>query len=333
MFHVKQMKGGELYAFSSSKIVWATASSSPSSLWILPETGRSKTMKCKKPFLKSPVRHDRVKTVLSGEARIAMTPFPCGQCLPCRINKARMWTARLLLEQMDHEKSCFLTLTYNEACLPKDGSLEKDELQKYLKRLRSKLDTKIRYFAVGEYGDKTWRPHYHLAVFGIGIESSKQMEEAWQKGFIYVGDLNKDSARYMTGYIVKKLTKKDDPRLFGRKPEFMTSSRKDGGIGKNTVLRIAEEMKSKVYFKTQVMKVINYGGRELPLGRYLSNIVNDALGSRDLQDLEWYQVQEDLFDRFMEEGEIYSDTIQRKMKASVDRCEKLAKIKKQGKKL
>jgi len=147
--------------------------------------------------------------------------FPCGQCMPCRINRRRLWSNRILLESCKHEKSAFLTLTYAPEFLPENGSLQPRHLQLFLKRLRKELSPhKIRFFAVGEYGDQTWRPHYHLAVFGIDAFSTDIVRRCWGMGHVMVGDLSRASAAYIAQYCTKKLTSKDDPRLEGRHPEF-----------------------------------------------------------------------------------------------------------------
>lgn len=86
--------------------------------------------------------------------------------MPCRLNRRRLWTHRLLLEQLKHGDSCFLTLTYDEKHLPEGGSLVPKHAQDFLKRLRSKTNLKLRYYLVGEYGEDTERPHYHVALFG-----------------------------------------------------------------------------------------------------------------------------------------------------------------------
>ena len=86
----------------------------------------------------------------------------------CRIALSREWATRVLHESDYWDHSCFTTLTYNNEHLPKDGSLHKDELQKFFKRLRKYLgDRKMKYFACGEYGDEGHRPHYHAILFGI----------------------------------------------------------------------------------------------------------------------------------------------------------------------
>ena len=101
----------------------------------------------------------------------------CGQCLPCRINRRRKWTYRMLFEAMKHDHSAFITLTYENA--PEFygvQTLDPEHTKRFIDRLRKRLkrDTslphyfpkKIRYFLVGEYGDESDRPHYHLALFG-----------------------------------------------------------------------------------------------------------------------------------------------------------------------
>ena len=107
-------------------------------------------MVCKKPF------------------RQGLMEFGCGQCIPCRIGKRRLWTHRILLESFTHDYNSFVTLTYDESHLPEDGGLNHGHVQKFLKLLRKKVaPAKVRYFVVGEYGEKSGRPHYHLALFGF----------------------------------------------------------------------------------------------------------------------------------------------------------------------
>ncbi len=74
-----------------------------------------------------------------------------------------------------------MTLTYDDEHLPindyvdSDGvihgkpTLRKRDVQLFLKRLRKnyKYDNHIKYFCCGEYGGKTFRPHYHLIIFGF----------------------------------------------------------------------------------------------------------------------------------------------------------------------
>lgn len=140
--------------------------------------------------------------------------FPCGHCLSCRIGKAREWSARLLHELPFWSSSVFVTLTYEDTYLPTNRSLRKRDLQLFFKRLRKSLNgRKIKYFACGEYGSKTQRPHYHAIIFGLGQdeESKELVKNAWRycqwsqfqdsKAF---GSVTYDSCRYVSDYIFKK---------------------------------------------------------------------------------------------------------------------------------
>ena len=124
---------------------------------------------------------------------------PCGRCTGCRLKYAAQWAMRCMHESQLHSRNSFITLTYNNENLPADKSINKEEMQKFFKRLRKKLgNNSIRYFACGEYGDKTSRPHYHAIIFGEDFSNdrtvhtksktgdllyrSKNLEKIWTKG-------------------------------------------------------------------------------------------------------------------------------------------------------
>ena len=222
-------------------------------------------MLCKKPFFK-----------MGGGT------FPCGQCLHCRLNRRRMWTHRIVLESYLHEECCFVTLTYDDDHLPDGETLVPEHLRNWLKRLRRALEpTKIRYYAVGEYGDESQRPHYHACLFGIGKSDQEQIDRAWSKGFTYTGDLTADSAQYTAGYTVKKLTNADDPELGGRYPEFARMSNRPG-IGADAVSEIADAVKEvwrhQTYCDLDVPFSMSVGRKSFPIGRYLRHKLRDELG-------------------------------------------------------
>lgn len=233
-------------------------------------------MICRKPFL------------LAGEV-----PFGCGQCLPCRVNKRRVWASRQLLESLTHEQNSFLTLTYDEEHHPADGSLSPGDLRLFLRRLRHSLrryEVEYRFYAVGEYGDETMRPHYHASLFGIGPEWGEIINECWGKGFIQLSEFTPSTAQYVCGYVVKKLTDKSDPRLAGRHPEFARMSRHPG-IGAPAVAVLAAALDNEHGIaeieKTGdvPIKVLN-GRKSLPLGRYLRGKLRETVGLSE----EWLEV-------------------------------------------
>ena len=148
------------------------------------------------------------------------------------------WSVRILDEASYYKTNTFLTLTYNDENLPKDGSLSKEEVQKYLKRLRERLDGReIKFYAAGEYGEDNGRPHYHLILMNVGMKKDfEEMDKAWNKGFIYVRPVVPETVRYVTAYVQKKLSGKKAKEVYGDKlPPFnlMSKELENGGLMKN----------------------------------------------------------------------------------------------------
>lgn len=259
-------------------------------------------MFCKNPYIRTPHGVKKKDVILSEDARLHSTPFGCGQCLPCRINKSRNWTARIILEAKKHESTCFTTLTYDEGSVPDGYSLSKRDFQLFIKRFRYFIDPhKVRYFGVGEYGDDTFRPHYHIILFGID-SVDPNVKKAWQKGFTQSLPLSPYLARYITGYVVKKMTKSDDDRLKGRDPEFMTCSR-NGGIGSTYIDMLAEHIKKQPYYNGNYIDEIKIGKKLYHLGRYLSERLNQKLDSNiNEKELKFYEHQNEMFDKILNGG-------------------------------
>lgn len=218
--------------------------------------------------------------------------FGCGQCLPCRFNKRRTWTHRILLEALSHgEKNCsFVTLTYED--MPADRSVSVAELQLWLKRLRKYLSPRrVRYFCVGEYGDRSWRPHYHAALFGLGPCSAggvgvgececaacSAVRQTWGFGHVMVAPLTKASAQYIAGYVTKKMTSNRDERLDGRSPEFARMSLRPG-IGADAMWDVASVLlRYGLETRGDVPAQLRYGATVLPLGRYLQKKLRIMVG-------------------------------------------------------
>lgn len=228
--------------------------------------------------------------------------FACYVCLPCRINRKRLWTGRLLLEQQMHEESCFVTLTIDEDHVTANRSLVPEDARNWLKRLRALLHpVGIRYFLVGEYGDVTGRPHYHVALFGICPVDhvSPQMQKklhrrctcvicrSWMLGDVDVGSLTPESAGYIAGYLMKYMTKKYDERLEGRHPEFTRMSLRPG-IGADAVDEIvrflsSEEGAKYVAANNRIPSCIRVSGRLYPIGRYIGDRILSGLGYPDFR--------------------------------------------------
>jgi len=87
----------------------------------------------------------------------------CGRCSGCRLDLSRQWAIRCTHEASLYPENTFSTLTYRNDNLPNDpelgqpegGTLVLRDLQLFLKKLRKKFGTKIRFYACGEYGGST----------------------------------------------------------------------------------------------------------------------------------------------------------------------------------
>lgn len=157
--------------------------------------------------------HDGMR--FSGNLRL-----PCGQCIGCRLERSRQWAVRMVHESKEWPSNYFVTLTYDEANLPKYGSLVYAHYQEFMKVLRMnrwrKTERKLRFFCAGEYGSRSARPHYHAILFnlvlsdlhqvGADLFSSPLVDKLWGRGECKIGAVTPESAQYVAGYCVDKVT-------------------------------------------------------------------------------------------------------------------------------
>lgn len=219
---------------------------------------------------------------------------------------------------MAHGDASFVTLTYDPQHVPADGSLSPEDLQLWLKRLRKRMvGTPLRFFGVGEYGERTFRPHYHVILFGMrdcprgGVKlhdaqrecscfSCSIVRDTWGKGHISVGSVTLQSAGYVAGYCVKKLTDRRDTRLKGRHPEFARMSRRPG-IGVPALAALAETLVESGWNERLVDVPVGYmmGEKLYPYGRYLRRNLRKLVGrdekTPDGSLLEWQAKLWDLY--------------------------------------
>ena len=210
---------------------------------------------------------------------------PCGSCIGCRINKTSGWTLRLLAEQQNWSTASFVTLTYDDDHVPLNsynmGTLVKKDLQNFFKRLRKDLDLegrKIKYYACGEYGDKTQRPHYHCIIFGLSQNQHDRnlLVDNWrfcnpQKFLVpaYKGccGVTKDDIQYVCGYCQKKLTGKEGILAYehtAREPPFSLSSQ---GLG-------LDYFKQHECWDSDTLTVHLWNGRHIALPKYFKDKFN-----------------------------------------------------------
>lgn len=129
--------------------------------------------------------------------------LPCGGCLGCRLAAAQAWTLRCQLELLRHNNTVWTTLTYDDKNLP--ITLQKRHLQMWLKRLRKNTKKKLRFFAVGEYGEHTHRAHYHAILYGLDIYDEQNIQKAWPFGHTRTEPISTARIAYTAGYCHKKV--------------------------------------------------------------------------------------------------------------------------------
>lgn len=213
---------------------------------------------------------DEFTTPLPLDTNLDWFIVPCGHCLECRIQKSKDWANRMMMEFPYHEKAYFLTLTYNDAHVPMSSyrdpgtgdyypvqSLNYDDTKNWLKRLRKAFEKlygspvkfnkddpstwrdprRISYYLCGEYGGKTFRPHYHCILFspsipdcdfasrcvGVSETGNRMFNSGWLDatwsddkgepiGFITYSEVSWATCAYVARYAVKK--------RYGAEPEF-----------------------------------------------------------------------------------------------------------------
>lgn len=133
-------------------------------------------------------------------------------------------------------QSYFCTLTYNPDYLPKPeiinkegkpcGSLDKKAVLQWLKNIQKETPVgRFRYYIVGEYGERSSRAHYHMAVFPEHPSQVIAIGERWQKrGFFSYSAITPERAAYLANYTTKKTGDFTGP-MEGAEPLFRSSSR------------------------------------------------------------------------------------------------------------
>lgn len=185
-------------------------------------------MRCVNPRPVSIYRTIEYTDKFGDEADLMMVP--CGKCLVCLQKKRREWSFRLEQEFKYSQGAFFVTLTYDQKHYP--GTLRKKDFQLFMKRLRKADATnKLRYYAVGEYGSKEGRAHYHVLLFNLQDEAL--VRRSWCDvngkpiGIVHIGKVTAASIGYCTKYIVQPM----EP-VEGMEKPFALMSRKFGIGGK-----------------------------------------------------------------------------------------------------
>lgn len=239
--------------------------------------------------------------------------IPCGKCIQCRIAYSREWANRCMNELETSKNAAFLTLTYDTAHLvfnpyvdPDTGSISTRpclwpaHLRDFIKRLRSWCDyhcpgSRQRFFACGEYGDDSSRPHYHAIIYDLPPQffedshvyddrnpeaklfTCAALDDLWPHGQAVFGDVNWSTCAYVARYMIKKRKGKDAERqrtaqaqFFPDDPwpeEFIRMSRMPG-IGRD----FYERKKDTIYSTDEVFVRVNNGIQGVRPAKYYDRL-------------------------------------------------------------
>jgi len=249
-----------------------------------------------------PLKAYRPRSLIDGgryvfDATKALNPdhpvmIPCGRCHACRSDRVTDWKTRLTHEAQMHHASSFITLTYDDDNLPPDFSVDSLVAAKFIRALRKKLDTKIRFFIVGEYGEQTFRPHYHALIYGYDFSHDRKLYKktkagplftsdlltsTWGRGHATVGQVTPSSAAYCAAYIIDKRGGDEAANRYVRqhpvtseivtcKPEFANMSSRPG-LGRSWF----DKFKSSV-FPSDFLIV---DGKQVPVPRYYFKLLEE----------------------------------------------------------
>lgn len=193
---------------------------------------------------------------------------PCGKCLACKEELAKEYTFRFICDKQEkgYINLAFLTLTYNVENLPINHNyqmtLRKKDIILYLKAVREKLRRDMKktnqklldylYYLSGEYGEERHRPHYHVILAYNNKRVLNQFVKQWEetKGMV---DCQKrariNSIFYTIGYVDKKIG------LQGTGTREQLFRKFTRGMGKDWILKHAEELNKKMYCQLNKFKI------------------------------------------------------------------------------
>lgn len=238
--------------------------------------------------------------------------FPCGKCPACLSQRKEELAERIFFESRVSPCSYFVTLTYDDSHLPSDpdtGQMCFDKLgiQIYLRRVRDFLrprDIKMRYFLTCEYGDLSFRSHYHAVVFLSSFLSLQQawtlFSDLWEKGIVYLSSVGAGCCRYVAKYALKDDPQEsfDLPAGDPRKPFRLFSRRPGIGATDECVHYWSEQFGlHKRFYQWDSFSYYDNGEKFLPKIPRVVRSKFDEFTQRKITEVGWsrfYSLQEDL---------------------------------------
>lgn len=163
---------------------------------------------------------------------------PCRKCECCAELAGLELAVRVYHDWIDHRRvGCFGTLTYADESLPFGAKLRRQDAVAFRDRLDWRLrqrGSRWRGVLVGEYGDRTQRPHYHFVLLGTDLADplehpnliehsdgqyiSPELRELWPHGQSQVSTMHPNRAKYIAKHFIKSYGVEDAFRMISRRP-------------------------------------------------------------------------------------------------------------------
>lgn len=226
---------------------------------------------------------------------LSFVNVPCGQCSECLRKKAKDTALRLFYESKNYKHNFFITLTYNDESLvlndKKLPTLRKKDISDFNKKLkvylkRRNLDSTFKFYGCGEYGDSTYRPHYHVIYFNLPLfdlkfykvsdghiyYNSDFLSNIWKKGHVVISEATQANICYVSHYVDKKRIYNRDEKLeirskYNIEPEFQFGSK---FLGINLLDNIVEKIEN-----NEFRYYVN--GYSYSIPKYILNYLSDDL--------------------------------------------------------
>lgn len=160
---------------------------------------------------------------------------PCRKCEKCLLFRQLKWAERMTTECLRHERSWFVTLTFDPTHLmgivlesykltkiqSPEAAIEAaaySHVQRYFKRLR-KNGARFSYAAVPELGSQTERLHYHLLLHetALGSTSRRLLDRQWRS--FTTASLVKSAPKtgaYVSKYLTKSISRIRASQNYGK---------------------------------------------------------------------------------------------------------------------
>ena len=250
----------------------------------------------------------------TGRAQSGFLQVRCRRCPNCIDTRKSNLTFRLKEEVNASLHAHFVTLTYSDDNLTINengvADLNYKDVQLFIRKIRNDAvrkynwQEKIKYYALGEYGPKNLRPHWHLIFFNLPPDFTESIQkhykehytntafnEAWEKGITTIAPVTTGRILYVSGYVQKHLGHKGAYPDNKRRPEFAKWST---GLGKGYLT----PAKIDYYRKTLKPYIIDKDGRKLSMAEYYKKVIFDSEElkhqvKRELEDHmeeEWYYI-------------------------------------------